>query len=222
MNDPHLVAGANAPLLLAGHPGRGDPRCSPVPHRLGKCCPRLHPHLFRTGRNRPADGPKGRSRWRRARAAASRPEATARPPAAGCRSVRRAPNMSFCPLVAASCAALAAAMIGRRRRTPARAWAPGVEGAGVDQRFEARLLMMRGSTRWRNRRESANGLSPRASTMCSDRLPDALDGADGVEDLAVAGREHRLRAVDRRRHDLDAVPWRLARNSLSLSVLPMT
>ena len=87
------------------------------------------------------------------------------------------------------------------RRGTSRSKAPALTSVS-----SVRRLMMRGSTRVGEVREVRERLvAARLDDVLGDRLPDALDGADGVEDLAVARGEHRVRAVDAGRHDLDAV-----------------
>ena len=100
-------------------------------------------------------------------------------------------------------ASITAKACSRLRRQP-------VERAGIDQRFERPAVDdPRIDARGEVGKVGERPVAARRDDVLGDRRADALDGADGVEDLAVARREHGLGAVDVGRQDLDAVLLRV-------------
>ena len=94
-----------------------------------------------------------------------------------------------------------------RRSARARSWPKQSSAPAAIRLSSTRLPTIRGSTRSQKSARSANGFSPRTSTMCSTPAsPTPLMRRQRIEDAVVADLEVAARRHHRWRHDVDAEP----------------
>ena len=135
------------------------------------------------------------------------------------------PNMSFCPMVAASWLRWHAARIASApANTRARLESSASNAPAAARLSITRLLIARGLTRAAKSASEVNSPSLRASTISSTAWwPTPFSAGQRVVDGAVADFEGGAGTVDRGRLDLDPEPLRLgAKLADSLSVLLMS